>query len=132
MTDTTAAAAPQSPAPTAENVVTLDNVVAGYLPGVNILNGANLTAAKGELIGIIGPNGAGKSTLLHALAGVLDGARNAYRDIAVLNAGAALVVAEAAGTLAEGVVRAGEALDSGAARATLRTLVRLSNRRSNA
>ena len=48
MTDTTAAAAPQSPAPTAENVVTLDNVVAGYLPGVNILNGANLVARKGE------------------------------------------------------------------------------------
>ena len=36
----------------AENVVVLDDVVAGYLPGVNILNGANLTAAKGELIGI--------------------------------------------------------------------------------
>nr|WP_202107144.1 ABC transporter ATP-binding protein [Agromyces seonyuensis] len=42
---------------------------AGYLPGVNILNGANLTAAKGELIGIIGPNGAGKSTLLKAIFG---------------------------------------------------------------
>lgn len=67
-----------------------------------------------------------------ALAAVLDGARNAYRDIAVLNAGAALVVAEAAQTLADGVARAGQALDSGAARATLRTLVRLSNLRSNA
>lgn len=55
-------------APT-ENVVVLDDVVAGYLPGVNILNGANLTAAKGELIGIIGPNGAGKSTMLKAIFG---------------------------------------------------------------
>ena len=53
----------------AENVVVLDDVVAGYLPGVNILNGANLTAAKGELIGIIGPNGAGKSTMLKAIFG---------------------------------------------------------------
>ena len=53
----------------APNVVELRNVVAGYLPGVNILNGANLTAAKGELIGIIGPNGAGKSTMLKAIFG---------------------------------------------------------------
>jgi anthranilate phosphoribosyltransferase len=39
-----------------------------------------------------------------------------YRDIAVLNAGAGLVVAGAAGSLAEGVARAQEAIDSGAAR----------------
>ena len=51
------------------NVVELNDVFAGYLPGVNILNGANLTAAKGELIGIIGPNGAGKSTMLKAIFG---------------------------------------------------------------
>ncbi len=52
-----------------EIVVQVENVTAGYLPGVNILNSANLTAAKGELIGIIGPNGAGKSTLLKAIFG---------------------------------------------------------------
>ena len=52
-----------------EYVVELKDVVAGYLPGVNILNGASLTAAKGELIGIIGPNGAGKSTMLKAIFG---------------------------------------------------------------
>jgi ABC-type branched-subunit amino acid transport system ATPase component len=50
-------------------VVELKNVVAGYLPGVNILNGASIFAEKGELIGIIGPNGAGKSTLLKAVFG---------------------------------------------------------------
>ena len=50
-------------------VVEVSDLYAGYLPGVNILNGANLTAAKGELIGIIGPNGAGKSTLLKAIFG---------------------------------------------------------------
>ncbi|GJE42841.1 anthranilate phosphoribosyltransferase [Methylobacterium soli] len=61
---------------------------------------------------------------LHA---VLEGARNAYRDIAVLNAGAALVVAEAADTLAAGVARASHAVDSGAARATLARLVAVSN-----
>ncbi|MFT4156493.1 MAG: ABC transporter ATP-binding protein [Microbacterium sp.] len=71
MTTTTDAAETQAPreTPTADNVVFLDNVVAGYLPGVNILNGATLTAAKGELIGIIGPNGAGKSTMLKAIFG---------------------------------------------------------------
>lgn len=62
-----------------------------------------------------------------ALETVLAGQRNAYRDIAVLNAGAALVVAGAAGTLAEGVARAQDAIDSGAARATLARLVAVSN-----
>jgi len=50
-------------------VVNISDLTAGYLPGVNILNGCNLTANKGELIGIIGPNGAGKSTLLKAMFG---------------------------------------------------------------
>ncbi|WP_425560912.1 ABC transporter ATP-binding protein [Microbacterium paludicola] len=50
-------------------MVFVDDVHAGYLPGVNILNGATLTAHRGELIGIIGPNGAGKSTLLKAIFG---------------------------------------------------------------
>ena len=44
-------------------------MIAGYLPGVNILNGCSLEARQGELIGIIGPNGAGKSTLLKAIFG---------------------------------------------------------------
>lgn len=50
-------------------VVHVDNIEAGYLPGVNILNGCSLVANQGELIGIIGPNGAGKSTLLKAIFG---------------------------------------------------------------
>ncbi|GJD34734.1 anthranilate phosphoribosyltransferase [Methylobacterium aerolatum] len=66
-----------------------------------------------------------------ALQAVLAGARNAYRDIAVVNAGAALVVAERAGTLAEGVARAQDAIDSGAGRATLARLVRVSQACSN-
>ncbi|MFT8638925.1 ABC transporter ATP-binding protein [Bifidobacterium sp.] len=48
-----------------------DNLVAGYLPGVNILNGASLTLHDGEIVGIIGPNGAGKSTLLKSLFGLV-------------------------------------------------------------
>ncbi len=46
-------------------------IVAGYLPGVDILSGASLSAEADELIGIIGPNGAGKSTLLKAMFGLV-------------------------------------------------------------
>jgi len=56
-------------ADTSTAVVEVKELHAGYLPGVNILNGCNLVANKGELIGIIGPNGAGKSTLLKAIFG---------------------------------------------------------------
>ena len=63
------------PAPSAAEeddvVVRVTNLVAGYLPGVNILNGCSIEARKGELIGIIGPNGAGKSTLLKAMFGLV-------------------------------------------------------------
>jgi branched-chain amino acid transport system ATP-binding protein len=48
------------------------DVVAGYLPGIDILHGCNLTVSEGELIGMIGPNGAGKSTLLKAVFGLVD------------------------------------------------------------
>ncbi|KGA16503.1 branched-chain amino acid ABC transporter ATP-binding protein [freshwater metagenome] len=54
-----------------QKLVAAENLVAGYLPGVNILNGCNLYANQGELVGIIGPNGAGKSTLLKALFGLV-------------------------------------------------------------
>ncbi|GAA5052451.1 branched-chain amino acid transport system ATP-binding protein [Thermocatellispora tengchongensis] len=57
----------------AENaVLRCDELYAGYVPGVNILNGADLYVGEGELIGIIGPNGAGKSTLLKALFGLVE------------------------------------------------------------
>src|SRR3954451_11453963 len=47
------------------------DIVAGYVPEVNILNGCSVTLHRGELVGIIGPNGAGKSTLLKALFGLI-------------------------------------------------------------
>ena len=52
-------------------VIETKGLVAGYLPGVNILNGVNFFADQGELVGIIGPNGAGKSTLLKAIFGLV-------------------------------------------------------------
>ena len=47
------------------------DLVAGYLPGVDILHGASLELRPGQLVGIIGPNGAGKSTLIKALFGLV-------------------------------------------------------------
>ena len=43
----------------AEIMLQTTDLVAGYLPGVNILNGCNVYVERGELVGIIGPNGAG-------------------------------------------------------------------------
>jgi branched-chain amino acid transport system ATP-binding protein len=53
----------------AEAILTTNDLVAGYIPEVNILNGCSVTVAAGEFVGIIGPNGAGKSTLLKAILG---------------------------------------------------------------
>jgi len=58
---------------------------------------------------------------------VLAGEAGAHRDIVVLNAAAGLVVAGIADDLAEGVTRAGAAIDSGAAAAALDRMVTLSN-----
>lgn len=73
---TTTDTAPQpadgpAPSPTPGLVVDVQNVTAGYLPGIDILTDTNLQAYDGELIGIIGPNGAGKSTLLKAIFGLV-------------------------------------------------------------
>lgn len=53
----------------AEPILQTNELVAGYIPEVNILNGCNVTVGAGEFVGIIGPNGAGKSTLLKAILG---------------------------------------------------------------
>ncbi len=55
-----------------EHLVDATDVTAGYLPGVDILRGCDLTLAEGELVGIIGPNGAGKSTFVKALFGLVE------------------------------------------------------------
>lgn len=46
-------------------------LVAGYLPGINILRGVSVEAARGEVRCVLGPNGTGKSTLLKVLFGFL-------------------------------------------------------------
>jgi anthranilate phosphoribosyltransferase len=50
-----------------------------------------------------------------AIRDLLSGAKNAFRDIVLLNAGAALVIADKANNIAEGVALAAEAIDQGRA-----------------
>jgi lipoprotein-releasing system ATP-binding protein len=56
-------------------VLQIDGVTKGYNSGkpnqVIVLQGADLTVAKGEVVALVAPSGAGKSTLLH-IAGLLD------------------------------------------------------------
>ncbi|MDE2579207.1 MAG: anthranilate phosphoribosyltransferase [Hyphomicrobiales bacterium] len=63
-----------------------------------------------------------------ALRAVLKGAHNPYRDIAVLNAAAALVVAGRARDLSEGAALSARSLDEGAAQRAFEKLVAVSNR----
>jgi anthranilate phosphoribosyltransferase len=58
---------------------------------------------------------------------VFDGEAGPARDIVALNAGAAIYAAGLAATLVEGVKLAGDAIDSGKAKQTLRALVDVSN-----
>ena len=62
-----------------------------------------------------------------ALRSVLDGKPSPFRDVALLNAAAALIVAGRAGNLKEGVELGTASLDSGAAAARLKHLIAISN-----
>ena len=62
-----------------------------------------------------------------ALMDLLNGTQGAYRDAVLLNAAAALVVADKAETLKDGVEMARESIDSGKAKAALETLARITS-----
>jgi neutral amino acid transport system ATP-binding protein len=60
------------PEATAPNyLLEVQDVYAGYVKDLNILQGVNFRIAEGELVTVIGPNGAGKSTLAKAIFGLL-------------------------------------------------------------
>jgi branched-chain amino acid transport system ATP-binding protein len=56
----------------AECMLKIDDVVAGYGYGPDIIRNINLELNKGDIKCIIGPNGAGKSTVLKAIAGIIE------------------------------------------------------------
>ena len=85
---------------------------------------AEVGLSKAPLAALAGGDAAANATIARR---VLDGARGAPRDIVLLNAGAALFVAGRAPHLLDGLRMAAEAIDSGAARRTLETLVRMSS-----
>ena len=53
------------------NLLEVENVYAGYVQDLYILQGINFRIAQGELVAVIGPNGAGKSTLAKTIFGLL-------------------------------------------------------------
>jgi ABC-type branched-subunit amino acid transport system ATPase component len=52
-------------------LLAVENLVAGYVPEVDILTGVDVTVRAGEIVTVIGPNGAGKSTLIKSIFGLL-------------------------------------------------------------
>ena len=52
-------------------IIEVNGLAAGYVKGLNILQGIDLVIKESEIISIIGPNGAGKSTLLKAIMGLI-------------------------------------------------------------
>jgi branched-chain amino acid transport system ATP-binding protein len=52
-------------------ILRTDQLVAGYVPEVDILDGVSISIAEGEIVTVIGPNGAGKSTLIKSIFGLL-------------------------------------------------------------
>ena len=80
--------------------------------------------ARHDISGIRGSDPRRKASALRAL---LDGAKGAYRDVVLLNAAAALVVADKAADLAEGAVQAAAVIDEGRASLALAALVEATN-----
>jgi neutral amino acid transport system ATP-binding protein len=52
-------------------LLSVEDLVAGYVPEVDILNGVDMSVREGQIVTVIGPNGAGKSTLIKSIFGLL-------------------------------------------------------------
>lgn len=113
----------------------LDEVSISAPTQVAILDGGTITTreitpedaglGRAPLAEITGGNAAHNADALRHL--LEAGAAGAYRDIVLLNAGAALMVAGVAKDVKDGVAKAAHALDSGAAKAKLQALIMASN-----
>ncbi|MBN4016491.1 anthranilate phosphoribosyltransferase [Rhodospirillaceae bacterium AH-315-P19] len=83
---------------------------------------AGLPRARPEML-----KGGNARTNARAIERLLEGKTGPFRDIVLLNAAAALIVAEKARNLKQGVTLAAQAIDSGQAQASLRKLVEITN-----
>ena len=52
-------------------LISVEDLISGYEPGVPIVNGISMSVAHGEVVAVLGPNGAGKSTLVKTIAGLV-------------------------------------------------------------
>jgi neutral amino acid transport system ATP-binding protein len=52
-------------------LLAIEDLVAGYVPEVDVLNGVSIAVHEGEIATVVGPNGAGKSTLIKSIFGLL-------------------------------------------------------------
>ncbi|MFO1248000.1 MAG: anthranilate phosphoribosyltransferase [Alphaproteobacteria bacterium] len=112
----------------------LDEVSISAATQVAVLDGGIVTTreitpedaglSRAPLAGITGGDAAHNAAALRRL---FDGERGAYRDIVLLNAANALMVADRAKDVKEGVALAAQALDAGAAKAKLDALIKASN-----
>ena len=57
-------------APKSDNVLSTEQLVKIY-GGRSVVNGVNITAAAGEIVGLLGPNGAGKTTSFYMIVGLV-------------------------------------------------------------
>lgn len=89
-----------------------------------VLHPSDIGLAVAKTDDLIGGNPEENAAALTAL---LDGAKNAYRDIVIMNAAAALFGSGHAASLQEGANRAITSLDSGAAKKALAGLVEITN-----
>ena len=55
----------------AEALLQVDRLEAGYEPGLPIVRGVSIQVVAGEIVALLGPNGAGKSTLIKSVAGLV-------------------------------------------------------------
>lgn len=57
----------------------IEDLVAGYGRGVDVLHGISLEVGEGEAVSVLGANGAGKTTLLRTISGLLPARRGRVR-----------------------------------------------------
>lgn len=61
------------------DVLTVEELYGGYLPGKPVLKNITFSVKKGEMVGLIGLNGAGKSTTIKHILGLLEPQQGSIR-----------------------------------------------------